>query len=52
MSINIGIRFWVPTRSYYDCMYKANRMIFKAVKDAGITIPYPKLDLNWKGEKG
>ena len=51
-AINIGIRFWVPTRSYYDCMYRANRAIFRAVKDAGITIPYPKLDLNWKGEKG
>lgn len=50
-SINIGIRFWVPTRSYYVCMYKANHAIFNAVKDAGITIPYPKLDLNWKGEK-
>jgi len=50
-AINVGIRFWVPTRSYYDCMYKANRAILIAVKDAGLTIPYPKLDLNWKGEK-
>ena len=50
-AINIGVRFWVPTGSYYDCMYKANRVIFNAVKDSGMTIPYPKLDLNWKGEK-
>lgn len=50
-AINIGARFWVPTGSYYDCMYKANRAIFNAVKDSGMTIPYPKLDLNWKGEK-
>lgn len=51
-SINIGIRFWVPTRSYYDSMYKANRQIFRAVKQAGLSIPYPKLDLNWKrGER-
>lgn len=50
-AINIGVRFWVPTRSYYDSMYKANRVIFNAVKAAGMNIPYPKLDLNWKGEK-
>ena len=50
-SINIGVRFWVPTRSYFDSMYKANRVIYKAVKQAGLSIPYPKLDLNWKGEK-
>lgn len=50
-AINIGARFWVPTRSYYDSLYKANRAIFNAVKEAGMTIPYPKLDLNWKGEK-
>lgn len=50
-SINIGVRFWVPTSSYYDSMYKANRVIFNAVKGAGMNIPYPKLDVNWKGEK-
>lgn len=50
-AINIGIRFWVPTRSYYDSMYKANRVIFNAVKAAGLNIPYPRLDVNWKGEK-
>ena len=50
-SINIGVRFWVPTRSYYDSMYKANRVIFNAVKAAGLNIPYPRLDVNWKGEK-
>jgi len=47
--IKIGIRFWVPTRSYYDSMYKANREIYNAVKTAGLDIPYPRLDLNWNG---
>jgi small conductance mechanosensitive channel len=44
-AIKIGVRFWVPTNKYFVCMYKANKEIFSAVKDAGIDIPYPKLDL-------
>ena len=50
-AINIGVRFWVPTRNYHECRYRANRAIFNAVRDAGIKIPYPRLDLDWKGEK-
>ncbi len=41
-AIQIGIRYWVPTKSYYEVMYAANNEIYKALKAANITIPYPR----------
>lgn len=45
-AIKIGVRYWVPTNSYFKSMYNANREVYKAVREAGINIPFPKLDLN------
>lgn len=45
-SINIGLRYWAPTRQYLETVYAANLAIFKALKQAGITMPFPQRDLH------
>lgn len=44
-SINIGIRFWAPTNHYFEARYRANALIYKALKEADITIPYPQREI-------
>ena len=44
-SINIGIRFWVPTNNYFETRYRANASIYKALKEADITIPFPQREI-------
>jgi small conductance mechanosensitive channel len=44
-AINIGVRFWVPTQTYYQTSYKANSIIFAALKEANIEIPFPQSEV-------
>ncbi len=44
-SINIGIRFWAPTASYFDTRYRANAAIFEALKAVEIDIPFPQREV-------
>jgi small conductance mechanosensitive channel len=44
-SINIGVRYWVPTNRFFACKYIGNQHIFKAIQDAGINIPFPRVDI-------
>ena len=44
-SINIGIRFWAPTRYYFETRYRANAAIFSALKTENITIPFPQREV-------
>jgi len=44
-SIVIGIRFWAPTNHYFETRYRANAAIFKALKSANITIPFPQREI-------
>jgi small conductance mechanosensitive channel len=45
-SINIGMRYWVPTKEYYETLYAVNLSIYKQFKEANITIPYPQRDIH------
>ncbi|MEZ4565546.1 MAG: mechanosensitive ion channel family protein [Desulfobacterales bacterium] len=45
-AISIGMRYWVPTKSYYETMYAVNLAVFKKFKEAGITIPFPQRDVH------
>jgi small conductance mechanosensitive channel len=51
-SVNIGYRFWVPSKSYYSDRYEANELIFKAIRRHAITIPFPQMELNVKALPG
>jgi len=44
-SINIGIRFWAPTSSYFETRYRANAAIYSALLVANITIPFPQREI-------
>ena len=45
-AIEIGLRYWVPTKKYYAVMYSVNEQVYTALKDANITIPYPQRDIH------
>jgi len=44
-SINLGVRFWVPTENYFEVKYMANLKMFQALKQDGITIPFPQREV-------
>jgi len=45
-AINIGIRYWVPTKQYFKTQYEVNLAAHQALKDAKITIPFPQHDVH------
>jgi small conductance mechanosensitive channel len=48
-SINIGLRYWIPTRKYFHLRYRINSAIFKGLGAANITIPFPQRDVHISG---
>ena len=44
-AINIGLRYWVPTTDYYHAKYAVNLAIFKALKSAKVSIPFPQQEV-------
>jgi len=45
-SINIGVRYWVPTMEYLKVVHATNLAIYNALKNSSITIPFPRRDLH------
>ena len=45
-SVNIGMRYWVPTKQYFETLYQANLAVYSALDEAGITIPFPQRDIH------
>ena len=41
-SVNIGMRYGVPTKQYLHTLYQANLAVYKALDQAGMTIPFPQ----------
>ncbi|MDD2384733.1 MAG: mechanosensitive ion channel family protein [Sulfurospirillaceae bacterium] len=50
-SIDLGLRYWVPTKSYFKTQYAINLAIFEALHVKGITIPYPQREIKILQEK-
>jgi small conductance mechanosensitive channel len=44
-SIDLGMRYWVPTKKYFQTLYRGNLAVHKAFKEAQITIPFPQRDV-------
>lgn len=44
-SIDLGMRYWVPTDRYYQTQYAANLKVFNSLLAGGVTIPYPRRDV-------
>lgn len=49
--IEIGMRYWVPTKKYFQIMYAANAEIYNALLTAGINIPYPRQMIDIRSPK-
>ncbi len=45
-SINIGVRYWVPTMEYLKVVHATNLAIYNALKNSGVTIPFPQRDVH------
>lgn len=44
-SINIAMRYWVPTREYSQTLYAVNLTVYRALRSARITIPFPQREV-------
>ncbi len=44
-SIDIGYRYWVPTKSFFKTQYDVNLKIFEALREADIAIPFPQREV-------
>jgi len=44
-SVNLGLRYWLPTIRYYQVLYRVNQDVFAALKQGGINIPFPQREV-------
>jgi small conductance mechanosensitive channel len=44
-SINIGLRYWVPTKKYFQTNFLVNEAILEAFNKQGVNIPFPQRDV-------
>lgn len=49
-AVEIGMRYWVPTRNYFKIQYEVNLAVYKALNDAKITIPFPQREVHIYGQ--
>lgn len=50
-SIEIGLRYWVPTKSYFKTQYEVNLALYKTLHVNNISIPYPQREVRILGDK-
>jgi small conductance mechanosensitive channel len=41
-SIDIGLRYWVPSKRYFQTLYGVNLAVYKRLKHGGVEIPFPQ----------
>ena len=51
-SIDLGMRFWVPTARYHQTRYAANLAAFRALLEGGMHIPYPRREVQLREAAG
>ena len=49
-SIDIGIRYWVPTKNYFELKYQTNLALYNTLIEAGISIPFPQREVRLLNE--
>jgi len=50
-SIDIGYRYWVPTKSFFKTQYEVNLKVLNAINTANITIPFPQREIRVLGDE-
>ena len=49
-SIEVGLRYWVPTKSFFKTQYEVNLALYKVLHENHVTIPYPQREVRILGE--
>lgn len=50
-SIELGLRYWVPTKSFFKTQYEVNLAIYKALHVNNIAMPFPQREIRIIQEK-
>ena len=50
-SIDIGYRYWVPTKSFFKTQYDVNLKVLNVINAADITIPFPQREIRVLGDE-
>jgi len=45
-SINIGLRYWIPTNKYFKTLYQVNLSVYEHLKAENVKIPFPQRDVH------
>ena len=45
-SIDIGLRYWIPSKKYFKTLYQVNLAVYKQLKEKEIEIPFPQRDVH------
>jgi len=51
-SIDIGLRYWVPSKRYFLTLYEVNLAVYKNLKEGGVEIPFPQRDVHIVSRSG
>ena len=49
-AIEVGLRYWVPTKSFFKTQYEVNLALYKVLHANHVTIPYPQREVRILGE--
>ncbi|PKN28846.1 MAG: mechanosensitive ion channel protein MscS [Deltaproteobacteria bacterium HGW-Deltaproteobacteria-21] len=44
-SIDVGFRYWVASRKYFQTLYEVNLAVYKNLKQGGVEIPFPQREV-------
>ena len=47
-SVNLNVRCWAANEAYWECKWRITEEIKYALDEAGISIPYPQMDVHVK----
>ncbi|MBB3047539.1 small conductance mechanosensitive channel [Litorivivens lipolytica] len=50
-SINLSVRFWIPTRQFHAVRFRVNQGILDALREAGIVIAFPQREVRLLSEE-
>ena len=50
-SIDIGYRYWVPTKLFFKIQYEVNYEVLEGLREANIEIPFPQREVHILGEE-
>ena len=50
-SVDIGYRYWVPTKSFFKSQYEVNLKVLQGLNEASIVIPFPQREIRVLGDE-